>query len=398
MVASHDNLRVFRAGDGAHAHWERVKQRVDVRVAAVVFFCALAAFVVLVQFNADALIQFYYDVNREVNFCDMTELNEYGDYVLQDYLAGERGDADVEAVILGASYTATSDDPRPEWRLHRCLERQMEQATGEDWEIANLASNGFCPWSFFYVTRLLRERRPPDVLVLGLDAVYVNERNRHLILAVGADPREVSFRELCGVLPVNQVPLYASEGNLLNWLRSHIAYFKAFAYMQTSHPKWDTIERWLQFARGRLEGREVELALPGNRSPDGRHKSWSEIHESRVRLERLVEQGDNLSQLTPRRAANLELLGRELRQIQDEGTRVLIVTLPRNPLVPLDVGEIRGQVADWAARYGLEFHDYWTSGLIPDKYFKDTGHFFGEGCEIMAETIKDLLVAKEGRR
>lgn len=387
-----DARTVFIAEAGAQVHWERLKLRISVPAASTTFFVLALAAIVSLSLGSKWCREFYYAVNRAVNYSDMHELNEYGDYVLQEHLAGSPNSGR-ECVLLGASYTACSNDPDPRDRLQGPLGGDLEaRAPGPiPWEVTNLATNGYDTWSLFYVTRLLRMHRRPDVLIVSLDILRESDRSVHLFLDVPPSDAEFTKRELEPVVPLNNQLLYVSEARLQRVLRDHLPGFKAFAFLSTSYPKKENIRRWLEFTAAYLQGKQANLEPPANRHADGTHKSWQELPEARRIMERRIKTGSVIPQPSPAARHNLELLGTELAAIQAAGTQVIVVTMPRNPVVPLDPNGVDVVLDEWAERHGLEFHNYWTSGLIPTEDYVDTGHFLKGGSEIMAREIADLV-------
>ena len=86
---------------------------------------------------------------------------------------------------------------------------------------------------------------------------------------------------------------------------------------------------------------------------------------------------------------------REVERCREQGIRVILTSMPLNPAVPQYPGRLGEYVRESAARHGLEFHDYWTSGIVPTEYYFDNGHFFGEGCRIVADELAKLIVADD---
>jgi hypothetical protein len=90
--------------------------------------------------------------------------------------------------------------------------------------------------------------------------------------------------------------------------------------------------------------------------------------------------------------AEYDMLFAELERCQQAGIKVIVLSMPRNPVVKQLLGPMPDCVSQAAARHNVAFHDYWLSGKIPDQYYLDYGHFFGRGTEIMADEIAHLII------
>ena len=380
--------------EGWELHWQALKRLLDVRLlAATCAVCVVIAFAAL-ALNVGEVRAFYYDMNFEVNHRDLHELNSLGDIMLQDYLRDGNAADGRDCVIIGASIVATSYDIDPLKRLHRRLQAQLREQTAEDWQVTNLATNGAVTWSNFYIARLLRLERPPAVLIASLDATLPRDRNLHLVLDVGVRRGDLTVRELEPVLELNRQPLYVCEANLKKWLREHCAFFAAWNFASYSYPTRENIAAWLRFTAARLRGQPPPaLALGGSYHADGTPKSWRELPESRARIEMYQRTGGHRESWNAAMPAEYEQLFAELARLQQQGTRVIVVSMPRNPACPQQLGPLPDFVRAACARYGLQFHDYWLSALIPDEYYVDQGHFFGAGNEIMAAELARLILA-----
>ncbi|MCD6119664.1 hypothetical protein J7K50_07500 [bacterium] len=391
MLKNQNNRDYF--SDDAYRHWERVKARVNVRLAAVVFCIVLVSAVIIIQVFAGAFIGFYYDVNREVNYKDMTALNDAGDLLLQDYLASEKEADAKECVIIGASYVAAGIDPLPGDRIQGKLERRLEEATGEEWSCTNLASDGLVTWCYFYLARILRLRKPPDLMIISIDTMYPNDRSGQLLLNVGASFKEITPLELRYAVPLNNVLLYVGEANYKKWLRDKIAFFKAINYMSWSYPKRTNLKSWTVFLFARLFQREVSgLEPPAYINPNGTPKSWREIPGNKAVIDFFNRTGGMENELKGWMIEEFELLFTELVECEEAGIRVILVTMPRNPAMEHHLDEVQDYLSEATTRYNLQFRDYWPSGTIPEDCYYDYGHFIGAGNDIMAEEILKLYL------
>jgi len=379
---------------GAKSHWERIRRTVNVRIAALVFALAVISVLCILNANEQTAREYCFKINKQINYRDLSELNEFGDFLLQDYLSGKSQPGDKELVILGASFAATSLDPQPSQRLHSTLERALFQQAGEQYSCVNLATPGYNNWSLMYVARLLRMRRPPHTMVVSLDAFPESDRNLHLLLNTGGGLGLLTSRELAAEVPLNRQLLATVEAKLLHGLETRVPFVSALNYLEHSYPKKDSFIPWLKLTFPQLFGGKVE-SVPSGRHPDGTPKAWREIPEHVARIEFETQQGIRKREITAAAALDLELLGHELAQCQAQGINVLVVTMPRNLARPLDATEANAWLDDWAKHYGLEFHSYFTSGLIPDQYYHDSGHFFGQGNEIMGQELARLITQED---
>lgn len=369
--------------------WERLKQRWDVRAAAAAFVATFAALVLLLNLAHRPLHALVRATVLELTRENIDEDSGTTDSLVRAHLAGARTPGAGEVVLLGASYTASSFEPDPAQRVHRLLEERLERTLGRDWSCANLAHSGYDIWSSFYIARLLREERRPDVLVVSFDTFVHKARSLNLVLNTGPAIGRFSRSELSGVVPVQRQWLYRAEA-------------PAVALARRLLPAFETLERARRVQEGiapvlRSLARGAPTAWPDHLHPDGRRKSWRELPAARARLERIAAAGPLVERVDPRARQDLELLGRELARLQAAGTRVLALTLPKNPRIRWEFDEPSALLREWSARHGIEYREDWTSGLIGDEWFADTGHFFGPGCAVVADRIADWIESGEAR-
>jgi len=364
-------------------------------VAAIVFVAVVAAACLILGASSNTIERFYYAMNIAVNHRDMRSLNGLGDFLAQDYLSGERVPDTLECVILGSSYTASSLDSDPSEKIEGRLSSKLSNLTGERWKCVNLATNGAVTWSYFYIARLLRKHRPPDVLVVSLDVPGRSDRNAAFVLDLGLKPGDMAASELAFAVPINRQPLYVSEANLKKWLRENTAFFKAWNYASFSYPTRENIRAWINYAVAFSKCETPLVAYPSSMHADGTPKSWKELPVNRARIEKMKREGYEHGWNTLMQT-EFELLFDELDQCRKEGIRVVVTSMPFNPEVPQRMAPLIEYVAESTARRGLAFHNYWVSGIIPTEYYVDNGHFFGEGCRIMADELAKIIVSSDG--
>jgi len=293
-----------------------------------------------------------------------------GAFLLRDFLVSRPEPGTREIAVLGGSLTATSAEPDPRRRLNQALAEALRARTGYAWRGVNLASNGYNEWSSFFVTRLLRRERRPDVLVVGLDVSGSSDANLGLALAAGTRLRCFSARELLPAIAANRQPLVRTEAAALEALDRSLP---ACAALARARPR-NLLNGVVTFAR-----RGFRPAVPP------RAVCWRDAPVSRALVERLAAASP--IPLEMRLSDDLERLGAELACLSREGTRVLVITLPRNPVIPRDNRPADRELNAWAARHGLDLALYWESDLIPTGHFVDTEHFDGEGAGIFAAAL-----------
>lgn len=378
--------------EGWELHWRRVQQQVDLRAAAACFLLVVALAGLGLSFGADRIERFYYDMSIAVNHRDVRQINLQDDQLLQQYLHGKPTPGVNECVILGASLSATAHDQDPRQRLQGRLETKLDQLTGEKWQCTNLATDSAVTWTYFYNARLLRLYRPPKVLVLGLDSTFPRDRNPQLVLNVGKHDGDLSPAELSYAVPYNRQLLYVSEANARKWLRDNTPFFRALSFATFSYPMRREVVPWLRFLKSQLFGAPATaISATDNSTFASAPKSWREVPGNKARIEYYQATGGVPQPLDARMPAEFDMLFAELQRCQEAGIKVIVVSMPRNPAVKQLVGPLQELVTQTAQKHNVAFHDYWLSGLIPDQYFLDYGHFFGRGCEIMADEIARLI-------
>ncbi len=375
-------------------HWERVRQHVDLRAAALCFTLIVVLAAAGLGFGAARIERFYYEMNTTVNHRDVRQLNLQDDELLQGYLRSAPTPGMNECVLVGASLTATAHDRNPAQRLHGQLQRQLEQRTGERWQCTNVATDSAVTWTYFYNARLLRLYRPPKVLIVGIDINAPRDRNSQLVLNVGVRGHDLTPAELSYAVPYNRQLLYVSEGNAKRWLRENTGVFRALHFAAFSYPKRRDILPWLRFLTSQITGAPALKAVStGPAVTSDTPQSWRDVPGNKARIEYYQAHGGVPQPWDARMAAEYELLFAELARCQAAGIRVIVVSMPRNPAVQHLIGPMQDCVTQAAARHQVEFHDYWLSEKIPDQYFLDFGHYFGRGTEIMAGEIAGLITA-----
>jgi hypothetical protein len=385
--------------EGWELHWKRVQQRVDLRAAALAFLAVVALAAVGLGFGAQRIERFYYGMNIAVNHRDVRLDNMRDDRLLQAYLRGKPAPGVNECVLLGASLTATAHDRDPRQRLQGRLETKLEQLTKAKWQCTNLAADGAVTWTYFYNVRLLRLHRPPQVLVVGLDLNDPRDRNLRLLLNVGVAGHDLAPAELSFVAPYNRQLLYISEANAQRWLRDNTGLFKALSFATMCFPQRSGAKRWLRFLVSDVLGKPAPAASsPDGISAAGAPKSWREDPSNKARIEYFRANGGVPQPWDERMPAEYDLLFAELQRCQEAGIKVIALSMPRNPALPHLLGPMTDCVSQAAQRHHVAFHDYWLSGKIPEQYFLDSAHYFGQGCEIMANEIAQLITAPPAAR
>ena len=198
----------------------------------------------------------------------------------------------------------------------------------------------------------------------------------------------LSASELARVIPINRLPQFWGEA------RAKICFDKALPFIESirrGRPR-SVVSGALRAVFRRARGEAGGIPMPGTRHPDGRMKSWREMPEAQARLEALQTRPPQRPDLAPGWRTDLELLGRELAECQDDGIKVVALTMPKNPAIQHDFSVPAAYLSDWSRRYRIEFRDYWASGLIPEEDFVDTGHFVGKGAAIVADRLAGLVL------
>ena len=368
--------------------WEAVKAAIDTRIAALSFAVVLASsLIVLSAFQAqidDAINGFVKRTTHE----DVEEDSGANDALLRAYVASRPQPGTREIAIVGASYAAGFHEPDPSLRVYSVLQRRLVRETGAAWRVANLASPGYDGWSYFFMSRLLRLRRPPQVMIVSLDVLRPMGRNRHLVLNGGRHLAEFSAAELEPVVARNQQTLFRAEASLLERVRPHTGFLETLTHLRRLARAAAPL---LRSVAGRITGRSLDAR--NELTPEGRRKSWREVPGARAQIEAMRHAPPRVETFGHDTREDLALLGAELAACRKAGIRVIVVVMPRNPAVPFDNRSVHDLLSEWAARHGLEFHDYSRSGIVPDRYFSDTGHFFGQGCAIVADELATLVLA-----
>ncbi|MBP7146424.1 MAG: hypothetical protein KBD01_02680 [Acidobacteria bacterium] len=374
--------------------WEALKRRVDVRLAAAAFAVTFLALAVAFNVAAPRLHDAVRSAVLALSHEDIDADSGSTDSLVRAHLARTARPGTREVVLLGASYTASSFETDPSRRLHRLLCARLEHTTGADWDCENLAHSGYDTWCNFYIARLLRERRRPDYLVVSFDTFVHKVRSRHLVLNTGDSVGLFTADELASVVPRNRQPLYRAEARGVAVVRAWAPAFETLERARRTEEGLAAAAGWLA---SRVRDGRWDTPLLDYVHPDGRRKSWREMRSALSRVERMKARPVRPDAIGPVVRDDMELLGRELAALEAAGTRVLVLTMPKNPQIVYEFEAHRAALEDWAVRYGIEFHDYWTSGIIPDRWFADTGHFFGEGCAIMADRIGGWIEQEEAR-
>ena len=354
--------------EGRERHWQNLQRWIDMRAAAAACLTIIVAILVLISMRASQLELFYYDVNRVVNHRDLHYLDSLADTLLQDYLSQPAPPGRPECVLLGASFTAGADEPLPGRRLQDQLQPLLQQRDGRDWLCSNLAANGNVLWTMFYCARELRLHRPPQVLVVSLDTAYPRDRNLMVVLNLGVRPGELSPAELAPAVAYNQQPLYTSEANLKRWLREQTALFRGWNFAAYSYPTAQNIGAWVSFTLRRLRGLPPPSGLySSSMHADGTSKNWREMPLSRARIEAIQHSAGAGLFWDDRVPAELDQLFAELKRCQEQGIRVVLLSMPKNPVLNVRESPLPEYARRAAARDGLEFHDFWASRLIPER-------------------------------
>lgn len=381
--------------EGWELHWERVRQRVDLRTAALAFLLVVVLAAAGLGCGAQWIERFYYAMNIAVNHRDVSQDNMRDDRLLQSYLEAGPTPGVNECVLLGSSLTATAHDKDPRQRLQGWTQTALDQLTRQKWHCTNLAADGAVTWTYFYNARLLRLHRPPKVLVVGLDLNYPRDRNLRLLLNVGVSDHDLTPAELSYVAPYNRQLLYVSEANAQRWLRDNLGFFKALSFASFCFPQRSGALRWLRFVKGQLLGAPAPAGQAQEiNAAAGAPKSWREDPANKARLEYFKATGGVPQPWDEQMPAEYDLLFTELERCQAAGITVVVVSMPRNPAVPQLLGPMPDCIAQAAARHHVPFHDYWQSRKIPDQYFIDAAHFFGQGSEIMGTEIARQIAAQ----
>jgi hypothetical protein len=378
--------------EGWELHWESVKRAVDIRAASVGFALVVVCTGICLSLFADHVESYFYSMNIAVKHRDLRYFNSYGDFLLQNYLNEQPVEDEKECVLLGASFIASTHEPVQENTIQGQLEKRLCELTGEKWRCVSLAASAAVTWCYFYEARLLRLHRPPDALIVSLDGQDARVRNMHLVLDMGVLQGDLTIGELAFALPLNRQPLYVCEANVEKWLRDNLALFRAWNYATYSRPTRTDFGLWLSHLYATVRGVEMPAVLEPDLHVDGTPKSWMEIPVNKARIELMKKDGHKLY-WDEKLPSELELLFDELDRCREQGIRVIVTALPLNPAVPQHPGRLGEYVAESTTRHGLEFHGYWQSGIVPTEYFFDNGHFFGEGCRIMADELAGLVVS-----
>jgi hypothetical protein len=381
--------------EGWELHWERVRERVDLRAAALAFLAVVVLAAVGLGIGARWIERFYYAMNVAVNHRDVRQDNMRDDRLLQAYLEGQPTPGVNECVLIGSSLTATAHDQDPKLRLQGWVEASLDQLTGQKWHCTNLAADGAVTWTYFYNARLLRLHRPPKVLVVGLDLNYPRDRSLRLLLNVGVSDRDLTPPELSYVAPYNRQLLYVSEANTQRWLRDHLGCFKALSFASLCFPQRSGYMRWLRFLKSQVTGAALPASpTPGTAAAAGAPKSWREDPANKARLEYFKATGGVPQPWDERMPQEYDLLFSELERCQAAGIKVLVVALPRNPAVPHVLEPMQSCITQAAQRHHVAFDNCWLSGKIPEQYYIDAAHFFGKGSEIMGTEIAHQIAAQ----
>ena len=70
-------------------HWCEARRYLNMPALTISAALVLLALLTVLHVRAGDAQRFYLEMSRAVNYRDMSELNEYGDYVLQRYLTGQ---------------------------------------------------------------------------------------------------------------------------------------------------------------------------------------------------------------------------------------------------------------------------------------------------------------------
>jgi hypothetical protein len=381
--------------EGWELHWQRVRERVDLRAAALCFLLVVALALAGLGFGATRIERFYYAMNIAVNHRDVRQLNLQDDQLLQAYLRTKPTPGVNECVLVGASLTATAHDQDPAQRLQGRLQSKLARQTGERWLCTNVATDSAVTWTYFYNARLLRLYRPPKVLVVGIDINFPRDRNSQLVLNLGVRDHDLSPAELSYAVPYNRQLLYVSEANAQRWLRDASGAFRALHFAAFSTPTRRDVAQWLRFLAGQATGAPApSLSAASNPAGANAPKSWREVPGNKARIEYYQANGGVPQPWDARMAAEYDLLFAELERCQEAGIKVIVVSMPRNPAVKHLIQPMQECVTQAAAKHHVAFHDYWLSGKIPDQYFLDFGHYFGPGTAVMADEIARLITAE----
>jgi hypothetical protein len=378
--------------ESGRERWKHLHAIIDIKVAAISFLVTMAVVVSVLAFANhaidDAVRRLVLDVTHE----DVAEDSGANDALLRAHIASHPDPEVQEIAIVGASYVATFYETDPSARMYRLLEKRLSADTGNNWHAVNLASPGYDVWSYFFMARLLRVRRPPQVLIVSLDALRPKGRNRHLVLNGGDALSQFSAEELADAVPRRQLALFRTEASLQERVRPYTRWLETLTGLRRLARAVEPLSRAVAT---RITGRD--LLNDNELTPDGHHKSWRERPAALARIQKMQRERPRLDRMDDQTVKDLDRLGRELAACRRSGIRVLVVTMPKNPAVPIDFAATHERLDRWAEQYGLEFHDYWNSGIVPDTDFADTGHFFGGGCRIMADELSRLVARETGR-
>ncbi len=188
--------------EAAYRFWRGLASRVAPGPALWGFGLTLAAATILLNAWHGPFERVLRAANVAVRGVDVFADTGPGAFLLRDYLSERSLAGQPEVVVLGASLAATSAESDPRRRLDQALAQALSARSGRPWRGFNLASNDYNLWSSFFVTRLLRLERRPDVLVVSLDLFGPSKANTGLVLAAGSRLRHFSSAELLPAIPL----------------------------------------------------------------------------------------------------------------------------------------------------------------------------------------------------
>ncbi len=367
--------------EATHRFWRGLASWVEPRAALWGFASALVVLALVASAESGPLERALRAANLAERGIDVFQESSSGAYLLKDELSAAGEPERPEVALLGASLMAATGEPDPRRRLGPALSQALRSRSGRSWRVVDLASDGYDNWSSFFIARLLRLGRRPDVLVVGLDAFEPTGANGDLILAAGTHLREFSSAELLPALAFNRQPLYRGEAAATAWFNARLPFLEV---LRRARP------------RGLLFG-AVSLARRGFRpAAPPRPVSWERSPGVKALIAAIAAQGPVSPRIGATGLRSLDLLGAELARCRLAGIRVLVVTLPKNPVLAWNFAATDRALDEWAARYHLELDTYWDSAPVPTSHFVDNSHFDGEGARIMAGILAGRIL--EGAR
>ena len=384
------NRDFFESGEGAIMHWKRITRVADFRAAFAAFLIVALGAAVAANMNFVAVRSCCLAASAIAGNPGAFRENGPTDFLSNRYLEGKIETSSATVVILGASYTHTSADRDPRRRLAARLQKRLNARSRGRYRVMSFAEDGYTNWSNFYLARKLRLARQPDVLIVGLDAFSRKPRDKNLFLNSGGGWGIFSARELAPVVQQNRLLLFECESKASRWL---MRIFPSLEFARVA-ALGGGIRKLVIAAAEIIRGAPADEVVSGYKRPE-MPASWRKSKSAQMKIKAVNDAGGIKIDLDEDAREDLEHLGAELAECKKAGIKVLVLTMPKNPAVKYDFADAHEYLTGWAARYGIPFHDYWTSGIVPDEYYVDTGHFFGQGAVIMARETARLLEGGE---